>query len=139
MPDWQLIDDKTPRDGSWFLARRVGTVIPFVTARCDDDGWFTFNRCFETTIGGSQDRKWEPTHWMPLPESDWQDISTAPRDREIILGRHGSATESGFWHDGSENYYRRAGWYAECDRGNLLTARPWHPTHWQPFPEPPNE
>lgn len=71
----------------------------------------------------------------------WQPIETAPKNGdEIILGcSRGKErwSESGFWHDGSENYWKSSGWYSEMDRGNLLTATRSNPTHWMPFPEPP--
>lgn len=67
----------------------------------------------------------------------WQPIETAARDgTEIILGAKGWSN-AGFWHDGSDNYWERAGWYDESDRANILTAKPNGATHWQLLPEPP--
>lgn len=65
---------------------------------------------------------------------NWEPIETAPKDgSEIILAdRYGSY--SGFWHDGSQNYWKKEGWYVESDRSNLLTARPLKPKHWMPMP-----
>lgn len=57
----------------------------------------------------------------------WQPIETAPRDGGcVLLSAYGlsGASEPAFWHDGSENYWKREGWYAEGDRQNLLTAKP---------------
>lgn len=69
----------------------------------------------------------------------WRPIDTAPHDEkaEILLGYH-DWSGAGFWHDGSENYWRRAGWYALDDMAALLTAKPLHGvTHWQPLPKGP--
>jgi hypothetical protein len=58
----------------------------------------------------------------------------------VILGfaaEGGGASCSGFWHDGSENYWRLAGWYDAEDFAKVLTAKPIQPTHWQPMPPPP--
>jgi hypothetical protein len=72
----------------------------------------------------------------------WRSIETAPRDGTLILGCCRGPekwSDVGFWHDGSQNYRQTAGWYEECYRGDLLTARPVQPTHWMPLPEPPHE
>ena len=67
----------------------------------------------------------------------WMPIESAPRDgTEIVLGMPGDAF-AGFWHDGTQNYWKLEGWFAEMDRGNLLTAKPFNATHWQPLPTPP--
>jgi hypothetical protein len=68
----------------------------------------------------------------------WRPIATAPRDgAEVILGAYDLGSFAGFWHDGRENHWKRAGWYAEMDRGGLLIARPFDVTHWMPLPNPP--
>lgn len=64
MSEWRLIAEAKQDEDIWILASSGGK-IPFVTGW--DDGWYTFNLCFESTIGKRTGRKWEPTHWMPLP------------------------------------------------------------------------
>lgn len=67
----------------------------------------------------------------------WQEMTTAPKDgTNILLGFKGHSAE-GYWHDGSENYWGRAGWYFIDD--DLLTARPCQPWCWMPMPVPPGE
>lgn len=60
---WQPIET-APKDGEFFLA--IAALIPYVTAWCEEDGWFTFNNAYsiEEKIHG---KPWQPTHWMPLP------------------------------------------------------------------------
>jgi hypothetical protein len=80
----------------------------------------------------------------PASEAGWQPIEDAPRDgSEIILGVIDSNTEgcAGFYDSGSERYGHRGtgpGWFAECDRGNILTASAIPATHWKPMPAGPN-
>ncbi len=69
--------------------------------------------------------------------SEWRDIASAPKDgSEIILGDR-YTVGAGFWSEGAD--YRRGedGWFAEMDRGSLLTAKNMWPTHWQPLPAAP--
>lgn len=67
----------------------------------------------------------------------WQPIQHAPKnEREsVLVSDHGFVGEA-FWHDGSQCHPGRgqAGWFWESDRGNLLTARNCHPSHFQPLP-----
>lgn len=71
--------------------------------------------------------------------SPWRPIESAPRDGSMVLLTDGHYVDCGFYHDGSECYGHRggAGFFAEEDRGNLLTASNFHATHWMPLPEPP--
>ena len=68
----------------------------------------------------------------------WRSIESAPKDGTLIVS-DGSAVGEAFWHDGSECYGHRggAGWFWECDRGQLLTASNCHPTLYQPLPAAP--
>ncbi len=78
--------------------------------------------------------------------SNWQDISTAPKDRYVlvydaklkrsVVAQHMTAIE-----DGSGDWV-----YARQLSANVLghPVPAWafickEPTHWQPLPEPPNE
>jgi len=73
-----------------------------------------------------------------MPQNEWQSIETAPKDgSEILLGTPDDVF-AGFYHDGSQNYWHFAGWYAEMARGNLLTTKPCRVTHWMPLPEVPD-
>jgi hypothetical protein len=71
MSEWQPIET-APRDGTWILASCVGQLIPMVAAFDDDDDsmcWFSFNLVYERAVRhGEPERKFKPTHWMPLPE-----------------------------------------------------------------------
>lgn len=71
--------------------------------------------------------------------SNWKPIEDAPKTDETILLACYGCVVAGFYHDGSECYGHRggAGWFEECDRGELLTASNFQATHWQPLPEPP--
>ena len=69
--------------------------------------------------------------------TEWRDISTADHTAECRLLRSGSEVWPGYWHDGSRNYWKKAGWYDECDRGDELTVKPNEPTHWLPLPTSP--
>jgi hypothetical protein len=78
-----------------------------------------------------------PLPGWPAGVPEWLPIETAPRDgREVILGEPGDSYV-GFYEAGGD--YRRGedGWWAEMDRGDLLTAKNMHPTHWLPLPAPP--
>ena len=58
--------------------------------------------------------------------TDWQDISTAPREIEFrCLLSHGYSVVTGYW-DGD-------GWVNE--RSKVGTK--YQPTHWMPLPPPP--
>lgn len=79
--------------------------------------------------------------------SEWQDISTAPKDGTKVLlftryfGRHDlggsfTAVQIGYWDEGKLDvpqdhpFWRPAEWHLQLI-GN--------PTHWQPLPKPPSE
>jgi hypothetical protein len=74
-PDWRPIETapKAKEDDVdiWILACRQGSKLPMITTWDHEDArWYTFNLALE---GGSwrrhelPPRRWEPTHWMPLP------------------------------------------------------------------------
>lgn len=69
----------------------------------------------------------------------WESIETAPRDGTSVILSDGFTVGEGFWSDGSECYGHRgvAGFFWECDRGNLHVADNAYATYWMPFPEPP--
>jgi hypothetical protein len=71
--------------------------------------------------------------------AEWMPIESAPRDGSSVLLSDGCYVGEGFWHDGSGCYGHRgqAGWFWECDRGDLLIADNAPATHWMPLPEPP--
>lgn len=69
--------------------------------------------------------------------TEWRPIETAPRDGRPIIMRSGPESWPGFWHDGSSNYWKRAGFYEESDRNNLLTAKPIDADGWLPLPAAP--
>ena len=58
-------------------------------------------------------------------ERDWQDISTAPRDKMVLTGH----TEDDAPILG---YYHRGAWREHNGKGTVI-----HPTHWRPLPAPP--
>ena len=56
---------------------------------------------------------------------------------EIIAGNYGEDTSYAVhWHDGSQNYWRLAGWYDTYDH---LCAKPSRYDVWREFPIPPKE
>ena len=71
--------------------------------------------------------------------TDWQPISTAPKDGTQILA-YGPYVWEDYWKSG----FDRTGWaviYWENDGWRLANANPYadymDPTHWIPLPEPP--
>lgn len=69
--------------------------------------------------------------------SQWQDISTAPRDGDSVLLTNGSEIHQGMWDEvDSDNsgtdYYDWTYGVAEIDGSNF------RPTHWQPLPTAPS-
>lgn len=58
-----------------------------------------------------------------LPDREWQPISTAPKDKRVLLG----------WEDGFGEWDGAVD-FAHCTRGGWLHGRA---THWQPFPARP--
>lgn len=70
--------------------------------------------------------------------SDWQPISTAPKDgSEIIVSSIDGGVFAGFWSD-VPNYWGDFGWFEESDRAACeATRKPFKPTHWQPLPAGP--
>lgn len=81
-----------------------------------------------------------PDDGMVVMADDWQPISTAPRDREIILWRSAwTGPTQGRWIEPGDDWMGstrglRAGWYMAGYAGAL---GPVEPTHWQPLPDPP--
>ena len=74
------------------------------------------------------------------PGDGWRPIAEAPKDGSMVLLTDGKYVDAGFYHDGSECYGHRgeAGFFAESDRGSLLTASNFHATHWMPLPAAPS-
>ena len=74
------------------------------------------------------------------PGDGWRPIAEAPKDGSMVLLTDGKYVDAGFYHDGSECYGHRgeAGFFAESDRGSLLTASNFHATHWIPLPAAPS-
>lgn len=66
----------------------------------------------------------------------WQPMKDAPQDgSEILAASYGDPDSIVVhWHDGSENYHGRAGWYADYAH---LTARPVTVEIWRPLPVSP--
>jgi hypothetical protein len=70
MTDWRSIETapkgEEDSDDIWILACRQGSKIPMVTTWDHErECWYTFNLALE---GARNIRRWEPTHWMPLPD-----------------------------------------------------------------------
>lgn len=63
----------------------------------------------------------------------WQPIETAPKDgTPVIAGYYGSQPAYEMhWRDGSQNYWKLAGWYF-CD-DDVLTSKPRDPEVWHPM------
>lgn len=73
--------------------------------------------------------------------SDWQPIETAPRDDRRILGyfpHHGNI-ERIWWNDDRYAKKPRPFWNNSHDWSRTSDARRKQPTHWMPFPEPPED
>ncbi len=72
--------------------------------------------------------------------SKWLPIEGAPKDGSTFLITDGQYVDAAFYHDGGQCYGHRghAGFFAESDRYNLLTASNWNGANkWMPLPEPP--
>lgn len=67
----EVREGEAPWDEEFYETAKPGAAIPFVAAWDSEDGWCTFNRCYETTIQPVKGVPWRPTHWrrivMPLP------------------------------------------------------------------------
>lgn len=63
--------------------------------------------------------------------TDWQDISTAPKDGTLVLLAYSTGPDPFNWGMATARY-RWSGWHTV--NGN---PRSFEPTHWQPLPEPP--
>lgn len=67
MSDWRPIET-APKDGTFILAVIAGfkpAVVRFMCAPGRSD-WIDSSDNWTSDIGGPF---WEPTHWMPLPDS----------------------------------------------------------------------
>ena len=110
---------------------------------CREETTFIVNRLSDGSYSSLHTEQawiiWQAAKREPL--GGWQDISTAPKDGSEILLAVNDFVGAGFYHDGSECYGHRggAGWFEECDRGELLTAHNVYATHWQPLPAPPKQ
>ncbi len=58
--------------------------------------------------------------------SDWQDISTAPKDGTVFLGKMGYTKRKTHW--GKTSHIPLFGW---CF-GKVEDVDIWEPTHWKP-------
>jgi hypothetical protein len=78
--------------------------------------------------------------------TDWQPISTAPKDGTRFWGRVGDDARAIFWHEGFGEFissFRRmvmAPGYTVSGKDFLdYSPEIYRPTHWLPFPSPPKE
>jgi hypothetical protein len=62
--------------------------------------------------------------------SEWQDISTAPKDRRCLFAYDGDGIFLGEWSDYWQNFHPE-------DRPVELFDEGEGPTHWMPLPDPP--
>ena len=75
-------------------------------------------------------------HIRKSPDSGWQPIDTAPKDRPVILGtKNWAGGLQGIWVTGSITGHPAPGWYLSSGSHALCGA--WTPTHWMPLPPPP--
>lgn len=80
---WQPIETAPRDEDVYVLAMRAGARVPFVASYdADFDNWYTFNGALE-----SCNQKFEPTHWMPLPEP--------PPTREAGVAKNAPASNHG--------------------------------------------
>lgn len=79
--------------------------------------------------------------------SQWRDISTAPKDRTVVLlyGIWASeisrpvpkpTTDIGFWNDGASDHPGNDWWELLTGAGYACWMRP---SHWMPLPPPPQQ
>lgn len=68
-----------------------------------------------------------------MSKTEWQPIETAPKDRWVIVGRHGHRPEMAIWEDASVWI---EGWYCGGSRSDSYGPG-FDPTHWAPLTEPP--
>ena len=74
---WRPIET-APKDGTWFLAWFTGPYQPSVKrAQWEKDEYARTSRPFFTSdderiVGKNERRKYQPTHWMPLPPAPQQ-------------------------------------------------------------------
>lgn len=70
---------------------------------------------------------------MTHPATEWQDISTAPKDGFQILVCNASSDLMPHW---CAFWIEAAGWVVWSDLEILRTCQP---THWMPLPSPPTQ
>ncbi len=63
--------------------------------------------------------------------SEWQDISTAPRDGTKLLIWERGRIFAAWWED---EYVWAKGWIDDYNRSDTYT---FEPSHWMPLPSPP--
>jgi len=75
-------------------------------------------------------------HALRGPAQEWQDISTAPKEGELIdVWANGSRSTDVYWGRRDSDYVKpRFGW---CVLGDDGCAHPIEPTLWRPLPAPP--
>lgn len=63
----ESVPEQIKQEGSFILTMKENTKIPFVAAWDDEEFvWYTFNRCYESTVKPRVRDAWEPTHWTPI-------------------------------------------------------------------------
>lgn len=67
----------------------------------------------------------------------WLAIETAPKDGAEVILSDGVDVGSGFYSEAIGSRRAKAGWFLEMDRGDMLIARNFPATHWQPLPKAP--
>lgn len=71
-----------------------------------------------------------------LEHRRWQSMETAPQDGSEIILCDGINVCAGFWDAAIGAKRAKPGWFEECDRGNLLTARNFNAIKWVHLPKP---
>lgn len=76
--------------------------------------------------------------------SEWKTIDSAPKEPltewghgPLILGWDGATISVTYWVNSWRQFRRRA--EVTIDGYGYSYHDSWHPTHWQPLPEPPKE
>lgn len=69
--------------------------------------------------------------------SEWQPISTAPKDEEFIVGRMGVVVCTMGWDDEDARWFTfNQIWEHHAQK---YKSAPWTPSHWMPLPQPPEQ
>ena len=103
---------------------------------CDGTGEVEDEPCFENSWGehGLNSRLCPngcKPKAAPVPKDQWQPISTAPKDRSILLYNAGERGHEGRWYHGTGT--GPVGW-----RFRGIESTPILPTHWMPLPAEPS-